>query len=43
MQPIVINAADFELTAGIERLREVAGLQNIATQVPVTASLVFSR
>lgn len=42
-QPIVLNAADFELTAGIERLREVAGLKNIATQVPVTATLVFSR
>ena len=26
---------------GVERLREVAGLNNIATAVPVTASLVF--
>jgi hypothetical protein len=42
-QPIVLNAGDFELSEGIERLREVAGLKNIATQVPVTATLVFSR
>jgi hypothetical protein len=43
IQPLVLSAADFELTGGIEKLREVAGLQNIATQVPVTAHLVFSR
>ena len=42
-QPIILNAASFGLTPGIERLREVAGLQNIATQVPVTANLVFKR
>lgn len=42
-QPVVLNAASFQLTDGIERLREVAGLKNIATQVPVTATLVFSR
>jgi polyisoprenoid-binding protein YceI len=40
-EPIVVNAADFELTAGVERLREVAGLSNISTAVPVTASFVF--
>ena len=43
VQPLVVSAADFELTAGVERLREIAGLQNIATQVPVTAQLVFAR
>ncbi len=41
-QPLVVSAADFELTAGVERLRTIAGLQNIATQVPVTAQLVFA-
>ncbi len=41
-QPLVVSAADFELTAGVERLRSIAGLQNIATQVPVTAQLVFA-
>ncbi len=42
-QPLVVSAADFDLTAGIESLREIAGLQNIATQIPVTAELVFAR
>jgi hypothetical protein len=42
-KPLVLNASDFELTAGIDRLRKVAGLNNIATQVPVTAQLVFTR
>ncbi|MEE4193314.1 MAG: YceI family protein [Halieaceae bacterium] len=41
-QPLVVSAADFDLTAGIESLREIAGLNNIATQVPVTAQLVFA-
>jgi hypothetical protein len=40
-QPLIINTASFALTDGVERLREVAGLNNIATAVPVTASLVF--
>ena len=43
LAPLVLNARDFELTAGIEKLREVAGLSNINTAVPVTARLVFSR
>lgn len=43
LAPLVLNARDFELTAGIEKLREVAGLNNINTAVPVTARLVFSR
>ena len=42
-QPLVLNVADFKLTEGVERLREVAGLANISTAVPVTANLVFSR
>jgi hypothetical protein len=40
-QPLIINAASFALGDGVERLREVAGLNNIATAVPVTANLVF--
>ena len=43
LQPLVLNVADFKLTEGVERLREVAGLSNISTAVPVTARLVFSR
>ena len=42
VQPLVINVSSFKLVDGVERLREVAGLNNIATAVPVTASLVFS-
>ena len=42
-KPIILNAAYFKLDAGIERLREVAGLKMISTSVPVTARLVFSR
>jgi hypothetical protein len=41
-EPIMVQAADFELAAGIEVLREVAGLKTISTAVPVTAQLVFT-
>lgn len=40
--PVVINAADFDLVAGIDKLKEVAALPAIATAVPVSVSLVFS-
>ena len=42
LAPLIVNAADFELTAGVEQLREIAGLANISTAVPVTVSLVFA-
>jgi hypothetical protein len=41
LQPLIINTASFALGEGVERLREAAGLNNIATAVPVTAYLVF--
>ena len=41
LKPLIINAASFALTDGVERLREIAGLQNISAAVPVTASLTF--
>ncbi len=41
-EPIVVKAADFKLAAGIEALRNIAGLKAIATAVPVNATLVFS-
>ncbi len=41
LAPLVINVASFDLADGVERLREAAGLKNIATAVPVTAILVF--
>ena len=37
--PILINAADFGLTAGIAALQKVAGLEAISTVVPVTLQL----
>jgi hypothetical protein len=39
--PFILDAADFELTAGIDKLRELAVLPNIAQAVPVSASLTF--
>ena len=41
IKPLMINAADFGLTGGIEALREIANLQSITPVVPVTFSLVF--
>ena len=42
LQPMIVNAANFDLAAGIAKLREVAKLPAIATAVPVTFSLVFA-
>lgn len=42
-KPLLVNAAYFKLGEGVERLREVAGLNMISTTVPVSARLVFSR
>lgn len=39
--PILVNAADFDLTAGVAALQQVAGLQAISTAVPVTLQLQF--
>lgn len=39
--PLLINAADFNLTAGVAALQKVAGLQAISTAVPVTLQLQF--
>lgn len=40
-KPVIINAADYDLVAGIEALREVAGLKSIGNSVPVTGSIVL--
>lgn len=42
-QPVVVNAASVGLVAGIEKLREVAGLPSISNAVPVSFVLVFDR
>ena len=40
-EPVVVYVADYNLEAGLEALREVAGLTSITPAVPVTFSLVF--
>lgn len=40
-KPVVVNAPLFGLEAGVERLREVAGLPSISTAVPVSFVLAF--
>jgi len=40
-QPILISAADFGLTSGIEILQKLAGLSSIGLTVPVSFNLVF--
>lgn len=42
LAPLVLNAADFGLTSGLEALRKLAGLKTISLAVPVTAVLIFS-
>lgn len=42
-RPVIISAADYGLGAGVEALRQVAGLANISTAVPVTINLLFTR
>ena len=40
-QPVLLNASEFGLEAGIAALQKVAGLSSISTSVPVTLQLVF--
>ncbi len=42
-RPIVLTAASVGLGAGVEKLRELAGLSNISQAVPVSFVLTFSR
>lgn len=41
-RPVVVQAEEFGLVEGVTALREVAGLDSIATAVPVSFHLVFS-
>lgn len=41
--PILVDAADFGLTEGVDELRWIAGLDSISTAVPVTFDLVLER
>lgn len=42
LAPLVLNAEDFGLAAGIEALRQLAGLKSISLAVPVSAVLIFT-
>lgn len=42
-QPVLINAAEFGLVKGINKLQEIAGLSAIDHVIPVTFSVQFSR
>lgn len=39
--PVILRAEDFDLVAGINKLREIAGLSSISYSVPVTFNLSF--
>jgi polyisoprenoid-binding protein YceI len=41
VSPIIVNADQYNLSKGVEQLREVANLPSISTAVPVTFSLIF--
>jgi polyisoprenoid-binding protein YceI len=43
LTPFIINADNFGLKAGIEKLRVVAKLPSISTAVPVSYSLIFKQ
>lgn len=42
-KPLLINAGDFALATGVEKLREVAGLPSISRVVPVSFALQFDK
>jgi polyisoprenoid-binding protein YceI len=41
--PILVNASKYDLSQGVEKLREVMGLPNITGTVPVSFALVFRK
>ncbi|AKA26179.1 YceI family protein [Pseudomonas chlororaphis] len=42
LEPLVLDAADFDLLPGLETLRKAAGLSAISLSVPVGAVLIFT-
>ncbi|MGB5604289.1 MAG: YceI family protein, partial [Gammaproteobacteria bacterium] len=42
-KPVVLQVADYELSEGVEKLREVAGLDSISKAVPVSFVLTFDK
>ena len=43
LKPIIVTADSVGLVAGVEALREVAGLPSISRSVPVSFTLVFKQ
>ena len=43
LKPLIVMADSFALTAGVEKLREVAGLPSISRAVPVSFTVVFEQ
>lgn len=43
VMPMVINASDYGLEDGVEKLKTIAGLPSISTAVPVTFNLIFKQ
>ncbi|MFM1896215.1 MAG: hypothetical protein RLZZ385_1289 [Pseudomonadota bacterium] len=41
VKPVIVNAGNFALVAGVEALREVAGLPSISNSVPVSFTVAF--
>ncbi|UJF21027.1 YceI family protein [Shewanella sp. OMA3-2] len=43
LTPVIINAGDFDLVTGVEKLRNIAGLTSISLAVPVSFVLTLSK
>jgi hypothetical protein len=43
LQPILLNAKNFSLVAGVQKLQELAKLPSISNAVPVSFVLTFNR
>ncbi len=43
VSPVIVNADQYNLSEGIEKLREIARLPSISSAVPVTFSLIFKQ
>ncbi|MHC9038254.1 YceI family protein, partial [Cobetia marina] len=41
--PVMVDASQFSLVNGIRTLRDLAGLGNIATQVPVSVKAIMTQ
>ena len=43
VKPILVNARQYKLAAGVAKLKELAGLPSISNAVPVTFTLTYSK